>query len=164
MNDQTNKSTMFVCLDFGGANCTYIETNEDHIDETDDLNSWFVDKGPSEDDAVAWAEKYLTVVFDGELDDPEKFQSIKAIGIYGPNFVEIGDVAPSMSGFAVYLEVEADNDLSEEELEDIFHLVIPVIESDNAVVAFTEFDDYSVLLEGPSDGVRPINVIWQQAE
>lgn len=60
----------------------------------------------------------------------------------------------------MYLAVEADSDLSEEELEDIFHLVIPVIESDNARVAFTEFDDYSVLLEAPSNGVRPVKVFW----
>ena len=60
----------------------------------------------------------------------------------------------------MYLEVEAEYDLSEEELDDIFHVVIPVIESDNAIVAFTEFDEYSVLLEAPSSNVRPVNVIW----
>jgi len=164
MSYVTNKNKQYVCLDFGGANCTYIETEEDHFDEEGDLNSWFAGKGISEDNAVDWAVKNLTVIFDGNLDDPEKFKSIKAIGIYGPNVVEIGDGAPSMSGFAVYLEVSSDSDLSEEELEDIFHLVIPIIESDNTIVAFTEFDDYSVLLEAPSDGVRPVNVIWPEVE
>lgn len=164
MIDESNKKKYYVCLDFGGANCTYIEIDEDHLDEEDDLNSWFAEKGMSEDDALGWATKNLTVIFDGDLDDPEKFKSIKAIGIYGPNVVELGDGAPSISGFAVYLEVEADSDLSEEELEDIFHLVIPVIESDNAIVAFTEFEDYSVLLEAPSNDVRPVNVIWSKVE
>ncbi|MFD1510716.1 hypothetical protein [Lacimonas salitolerans] len=160
MSDDSNKNKQYVCLDFGGANCTYIETNEDHLDEEEDLNAWFAENGISEDDAVGWATKSLTVIFDGDLDDPEKFKSIRAIGIYGPNAVEVGDGIPSISGFAVYLEVEADSGLSEEELEDIFHLVIPVIEINNARVAFTEFNDYSVLLEAPSDGVRPVNVIW----
>lgn len=164
MSDEADKNKQYVCLDFGGATCTYIETDEDHFDEEDELNSWFAEKGISEDGAVDWAAKHLTIIFDGDLDDPEKFKSIKAIGIYGPNVVEIGDGAPSMSGFAVYLEVESDTDLSEEELEDIFHLVIPVIKSDNTIVAFTEFDDYSALLEAPSEGVLPVNVIWPEVE
>ena len=164
MADELHKNKQYVCLEFGGANCTYIETDEDHLDEEDDLNSWFAEKGLAGDDAVGWATKNLTVIFDGDLDSPEKFKSIKAIGIYGPNVVEIGDGAPSISGFSVYLEVEADSDLSEEELEDIFHLLIPVIESDNAIVAFTEFEDYSVLLEPPSDGVRPVKIVWPEVD
>lgn len=164
MIDESEKNKQYVCLDFGGANCTYIETHDEHLDEEGDLKSWFAEKGISEDDTVGWAAKHLTVIFDGDLDDPEKFKSIKAIGIYGPKVVEIGDGFPSMSGFAVYLEVEADSYLSEEELEDIFHLVIPVFQIDNATVAFTEFYDYSVLLEAPSDGVRPVNVIWPVVE
>lgn len=160
MSDGSNKNKQYVCLDFGGANCTYIETDEDHFDEEDDLNSWFAENGISEDNALGWATKNLTVIFDGDLDAPEKFKSIKAIGIYGPNAVEIGDGVAAISGFAVYLEVEADRDLSKEELDDIFHVVIPVIESNKAIVAFTEFEEYSVLLEAPSSGVRPVNVIW----
>lgn len=161
---ETYSNTRYVCLDFGGANCTYIETDENHLDEEDDLSAWFVDQEISEDDAVSWATKNLTVTFDGDLDDPEKFKSIKAIGVYGPNFVEIGEGSCSISGFAVYLEVEVDDEITEEEFEDIFHVVIPVIESNNGRVAFTEFDDYSILLEAPSNGVRPINVIWPGVE
>ena len=161
MMNEENKQIQYVCLDFGGANCTYIEVDDGVLDEEEDLNAWFIEKGLSGDDLLEWAAARFTVIFDGDLDNPEKFKSIRAISVYGPNIIEIGDYAPSMSGFAVYLEVEADNDLTEEELEDIFHTIIPVIEHDGAVVAFTEFDDYSVLFEKPSDGVRPINVVWE---
>lgn len=164
MSNGPIKNTQYICLDFGGANCTYIETSEDYFDVEDDLRSWFAEKSMSEDNAASWAAKHLTVIFDGDLDGPEKFNSITAVGVYGPNVVELDDGVPSMSGFSVYLEVEADRDLSEEELEDLFHLVIPVIQSDTATVAFTEFDDYSALLETPSDGVRPINVVWPKFE
>ena len=160
MLNEVNQNIQYVCLDFGGANCTYIEVDDRFLDEEEDLNAWFVKKGLSGDDLLKWAAAHINVVFDGDLDNPENFQSIKAIGVYGPNIIEIGDCAPSISGFAVYLEVEAAGDLTEGELEDIFHTLIPVIEHDGAIVAFTEFDDYSVLFEKPSDGVRPINVVW----
>jgi hypothetical protein len=161
MSDEATRK-QYVCLDFGGANCTYIETDEDHLDQEKDLNLWFAKRGLSGDGVLDWGAERLTVIFDGDLDNPEKFKSIKAIGIYGPKIFEIGSGGPSMSGFAVYLEVEADNDLSEEELEDIFHLIIPVVEDENAIVAFTEFDDYSVLFEEPTVGVRSINVFWPE--
>ncbi len=157
---ESNEKIQHVCLDFGGATCTYIEDGEDWLDEEEDLNAWFVERGLSGDDLSEWATKSFSVIFDGDLDNPEKFGAIKAIGVYGPNIFEVVDGAPQMSGFAVYLTVEADNDLNEEELEDIFHTLIPVIEHDDAVVAFTEFDDYSVMFEKPGDGVRPIDVVW----
>lgn len=164
MSDKSNTKKQYVCLDFRGAKCTYIETDEDFLDQEDDFNSWFAEKGISEVDALGWAKKNLTVIFDGNLDNPEKFKFIKAIGIYGPNFFGIGKGAPSISKFAVYLEVEGYSELSEEELEDIFHSVIPVIESDNSIVAFTEFENYSVLFEAPTTDVRPVNVIWPKVE
>lgn len=57
MCDESNKNKQDVCLDFGGANCTYIETNDDHLDEEEDINAWFAKNGISEDDAVDWAKK-----------------------------------------------------------------------------------------------------------
>jgi hypothetical protein len=164
MSDRSECITQYVCLNFGGADCTYIETSEDYLDDEDDLTSWFAERGISDGDLADWASKNLTVIFDGEMDDKRKFESIKAVGVYGPNVFEKDQGAPTMSGFAVYLEVESVRILSEEELEDIFHLIVPVIEEEEVTIAFTEFYDYSVLQEVSSDGVRPVNVIWTGSE
>lgn len=152
----------FACLNFGGAICTYIEEGEEHFDDEEKLTLWFQDKSISENDLFAWVAKHLTVIFDGELDKPDKFNSIKAIGLYGPNLFGIDEGPPLLSGFSVYLEVKSDGVLSEDDLEDIFHLMIPVIQFENTTVAFTEFDDHSVFLEEMGEGVRPISVVWPE--
>ena len=158
--------TQLVCLDYGGATCTYIETAGAHIDEQESLRLWLKEKALSPEELHAWATNNLTVVFDGDLDNPENFKKIKAIGLYGPNIVDLSEGSLSLSGFSVHLEVEYESDIqfSEEDFEDIFHLIIPVIKDSNSTVAFTEFVDYSVIIEDANINIRPISVNWETPE
>jgi hypothetical protein len=158
MSEPTAKQS--VCLDFGGAYCTYIEVSGAHLDEEEDLNSWFEEKILSGHSWTTWAENHLTVIFDGQLDQPEKFKSVKATGIYGPKLFEFNDSSAFLSGFAVYLDIYSEDQLSEEEIEDLFHMMIPVIHDTDTIVAFTEFENYTVLFEKPDNIVRPISVEW----
>lgn len=162
MSDEI-KNKLCVCLDFGGASCTYIETDGSHIDQESEITSWIVNLGLARESLLDWATAHLSVLFDGFLDNPEKFHSIKAIGIYGPSVFEVSGGSPLISHFSIYLEVEASDVLCEDDLEDIFHIIIPVIKYDKVIVAFTEFHEYSALLEEPREGAREINVVWSQA-
>jgi hypothetical protein len=158
MSEPTTKQS--VCLDFGGAYCTYIEVAGDHLDEEEYIISWFEEKILSGHSWTTWAENHLTVIFDGQLDQPEKFKSIKATGIYGPKLFEINNGSALLSGFSVYLDIVSEDELSEEDIEDLFHMIIPVIHDSDTIVAFTEFEDYSVLFERQDDSARLISVDW----
>lgn len=158
--DCESNTTQIVCLDYGGAICTYIETSEIHIDEQEELEIWFQQNGPSLDKLFNWAKKNLTVIFDGNLDQPDNFRSIQAIGIRGPNAVDFSNGSIMLSGFSVYVTVEVENCLSEDDFEDIFHLIIPTIRDKECTIAFTEFFDYSVISEEPSMDTRLISEKW----
>lgn len=158
MREPTAKQS--VCLDFGGAYCTYIEVAGAHLDDEKDLMSWFEEKILSGHSWTTWAENHLTVIFDGQLDQPEKFKSVKATGIYGPKLFEFNNGSAFLSSFAVYLDIYSEDQLSEEEIEDLFHMMIPVIHDTDTIVAFTEFENYTILLETPDSSVRPISVEW----
>lgn len=45
MMDEANQKIQYACLNFGGANCTYIEVDDRFLDEEEDLKAWFVKKG-----------------------------------------------------------------------------------------------------------------------
>jgi hypothetical protein len=158
--DCESSSIQIVCLDYGGAICTYIETSEIHIDEQEDLEIWFEQSGPSHEKLFDWAKKNLTVIFDGNLDQPDNFRSIQAVGIRGPNAVDLSNGSIMLSGFSVYVTVEVEKCLSEDDFEDIFHLIIPAIRDKESTIAFTEFFDYSVIFEEPSMDTLSISEKW----
>lgn len=152
-----------ICLDFGGAYSTYIESGDDWIDDPEEMEAWFSQKGLSEDELTDWATERLTVIFDGEMDCPENFKSIKVTGIYGPNLFSV-DGGLTLTGFSIYCSVETTRELDDEELEDLFHSIVPVIKDGDTVIGFTEFDDYSLIEDVQDETVRAIEVNWPDTD
>jgi hypothetical protein len=86
-----DSDAQLVCLNFGLAQVTLIEDDEDLLIEDLDDISEFRFSGTDSMDLNAlydWVKNKINVDFGGDLDDPDKFSSITAVGIYGPRFAE----------------------------------------------------------------------------
>ena len=131
--------TQIVSMFIGSMEIGYVETrNGEWLDEEADikkfcksLNAWEVKQG-------------LGLVFDGCLDSPEKFTSIELVSVNEESSVKCNRRGLEVSDFSFVLEVTSESGLDEEELEDLFHIVIPKVEIHGAKIGFTDFSDYEV--------------------
>ena len=118
------------CLSFDLMFPSYVKTaneDEDWIDDPDELGAYrFEGTDELEADALTeWVKKHMTIQFDGGLDDPNAFESIKVVKMYGPDACEYSDEGLIVSGACFYLEVGTKQEINEDQLEDIFHIIIP---------------------------------------
>ena len=131
--------TQIVSMFIGSMEIGYVETrNGEWLDEEVDikkfcknLNAWEVKEG-------------LGLAFDGCLDSPEKFTSIDLVLVNEESNVKCNRRGLEVSDFSFVLEVTSESGLDEEELEDLFHIVIPKVEIHGAKIGFTDFSDYEV--------------------
>lgn len=162
--DGSDAEAVQVCLTFGAITTTYFENTDGDWVEGEELEDFhFAETEDLDSDALKkWCSEKLQVEFDGDLDEPDAFSSIKALKLYGPDVAEYGSSGLTIEGLSIYLSVTSPDDLSDENLEDLFHLVVPIIETDEGKMGFTDFEEYEATLENaPSDG-KALSVVWNR--
>ncbi len=110
---------------------------------------------------VAFA-KNVTVEFDGDLDDPDKFNKIQLTGFEGPGQNTAEDC--SFGDFTIYgiasISDDYEDDDEEELLEDIFHALAINLSVNNYTIDFGNWEEYSVSLEACPATATPLSVQW----
>ena len=144
------------CLTFGSMRLSYIETADgDWIDDPEELEAYRCPgtEDLDSDQLVEWCHQNMTLDFDGDLDDPEVFSTIKAIKLYGPSFAEYGEDGLLLEGTSFYIHVAGPDEITEDNLEDLFHLIVPTLSFAGTKVGFTEFEEYEAFFEdAPEEG------------
>ena len=151
-----------VCLDIGIMEPKYIETSEgDWLEEYDEIDSFELEGMPlgDEDRLAEFCAQHLEIIFDGDLDEPDNFFTIKAVELVGPKFAKI-ETGLILTDLSIYFHVEGKTDLDEEDFEDIFHLIEPTLSTEAFSIAYGDFSDYSASIEeAPGDGI-PLSTEW----
>lgn len=153
-------NTYQVCLNIGMMMPVWAETSEgEWIDEQETLSQI---RPIEESELTKACHDNLELTFDRDLDNPENFRSITAASLYGPKFAEYDESAGiNISDTSFYLEVESESELTEDDIEDLFHLIEPVLEFDEARIAFGDFEDYSAAFEEIPEEGRKLNSKWE---
>ena len=147
-----------ICLSFDEIRLTSIELeNGEWIEEAEQLIEHKF-SGTEEMDSEALTKFVATNIgleFDGDLDEPELFEKVTATSIYGPGYAAYDDDGMVVSDISIYLEVSSTEELEEDQLEDLFHVVVPIITADEMTYRFTEFESYEAIFEdAPEEGKR----------
>lgn len=155
-------TTYSVCLDIGIMEPKYIETVDgDWLEEYEEIENFEL-KGVPLDDEEALAKfcaQNLKIIFDGDLDEPDNFTVIKAVELVGPKFAKI-EASIILTDLSVYFHVEGKAGLSEEDFEDIFHLIEPTLSTESFSIAYGDFSDYSTSFEEtPGEGIA-LCTVW----
>lgn len=149
-----------ICLDIGLMEIKYIETPEgEWIDDYDELNTFSFSQIFDSSDILNDCINNISLTFDGDLDDPSIFESIKAVAVHGPRFI-VEDSALSLSDVSFYFQIQSTSDLDIDTLEDLIHLIEPVIEKNGHTIAFGEFMDWSVDFDDDYTNTKPLNIEW----
>jgi hypothetical protein len=149
-------------LDIGLMDIKYIETPvDDWIDDEEELLEFDFTQLFGSDDKVQFCADNISVLFDGDLDDPALFSKIKAVGVSGPRYI-VEDSILTLSDVCFYFDIESETELDEENFEDLIHLIEPVIESKGYTIAYGDFSDWSAELEDMPSDTKPLNIEWAQ--
>lgn len=149
-------------LDIGLMDIKYIETpDDDWIDDEEELLEFDFTQLFGSDDKVQFCTDNISVLFDGDLDDPALFSKIKAVGVSGPRYI-VEDSILTLSDVCFYFDIESETELDEENFEDLIHLIEPVIESKGYTIAYGDFSDWSAELEDMPSDTKPLNIEWAQ--
>jgi len=118
--------------------------------------------GMQGDMLICWISRHMNIVFDGDLDNPENFSKVKIIGLYGPSSVKYTSDGLALSDLSIY--IEAETSLSEDdidELEDIFHLIVPIIKSKEGEMEMTEWESYNIeIVEELPSNLQFVEASW----
>jgi len=108
--------------------------------------------------------EYIAYGDSGELDEPGKFAAISAKGVHGPRYSNYSEEGLLLSDLSIYLEVKTEDNLEEDELDDLFHLVVLTIDDGASSSQYTEFENYSAEIEDelPSE-MKLISVEWKNS-
>jgi hypothetical protein len=162
-NDGGNILKIQVLLSIGEAELTMVEGDDDLLlEDYDELQSF---KFPgtenyNSEEFSQWLSKHISVWFDGDLDEPEKFKSIKYVGSSGPESFSDGECL-KLANIGLFFDIELNVEIiDEDELEDIFHLAVIVLQVDGISAEFRELSDYSaeVSTEDPANYCEKVNV------
>ena len=146
------------CLDIGFMQLKYVETPEgDWIDDPEDLTSFRLD---FVGDLVELCRTNLTVLFDGDLDSPELYEKIEAAWLYGPRSAEYNEGGLAISRASFYFNVEAREELTEDQLEDLVHVIEPCLSYGGYVMAFGDFQEFTVSFEDIPDEGTALKSEW----
>jgi hypothetical protein len=152
-----------VCLSFDSITSTYVETNDgDWIDEEDDLSAYRFE-GTSELDSAsltAWCNTNINLEFDGDLDDPDVFSAIEAVKVCGPTLAEYSPEGLVLENVSFYLSVTPLEDIDESNLDDLFHVSVPILSLNGSKMAFTEFEDYEASFEEVPNEGKSLSTSW----
>lgn len=152
-----------ICLDFGGLLPTMVETKDgDFLEDIDDIGAFRFDGFPElSEEFEEVVRRSFEIEFDGDLDRPELFREIKLTALHGPSYIGYDDDGLNLSKVAVYMEVIATEEgLEEGDLEDIFHLIRPVVKIGGDSYYLGEFSEYSVIFEEPEKDMLPLSGSW----
>ena len=118
------------------------------------------------DTSVSSFRDSVSIVFDGDLDNPDLFQSIQIKGFTGPSVASPSDY--SFGNFAIYgqARLSDEHDPSEVEtvLEDILHAIVITASLNDYSVDFGNWEEYSITLEDCPAEMLPRSVEWSAAE
>lgn len=148
--DSESSAANLVSLTFGMAIPSMVEDSEDLLLEPGDGIAEFRFEGTESLDSDAlskWVFEHIDLLFDGDLDEPEKFKAIRCVGIgkFGESDADYDeDQGLVLSDIEVFIEIiPTGNPLEEDELEDLFHLVVLRVKQNEIEMTYTEFEDYS---------------------
>ena len=149
-------TTYSVCLDIGIMEPKYIETADgDWLEEYEEIENFELKGVPldDEEELAKFCAQNLKIIFDGDLDEPDNFTVIKAVELVGPKFAKI-EASIILTDLSLYFHIEGKAGLSEEDFEDIFHLIEPTLSTEGFSIAYGDFSDYSTSVEeAPGDGI-----------
>jgi hypothetical protein len=147
-------------LDIGLMDIKYIETpDDDWIDDEEELLEFDFTQLFGSDDKAQFCNDSISLLLEGDLDDPEIFSKIKAVGVSGPKHI-VEDSILTLSDVCFYFDIESETELDEENFEDLIHLIEPVIESKGYTIAYGDFSDWSAGLEDMPSDTKPLNIEW----
>jgi len=160
---------IIVKLNFGSAYPTLLMGDDDLLLEPGDgIEEYrFPDTEElSNEELSSWVFDHVEVSFDGDLDDPSVFESIQAVGIasfadYNANYDDSRGLV--MSDVSVFLKIKTTEDeLSADSLDDLFHLLVLIVQKDDIQMQFTEFEDYSAEeVSSIDEEIKHIDVLWE---
>ena len=149
-----------LALDIGLMDIKYIETpDDDWIDDEEELLEFDFTQLYGSEDKAQFCSSNISVLFEGDLDDPSLFSKIKAVGVSGPKHI-VEDSIIALSDVCFYFVIESETELDEENFEDLIHLIEPVIEFEGYTIAYGDFSDWSVDLEDVQSDTKPLNIEW----
>lgn len=154
-------NTFEVCLSFGELTASYVEPDDGEWIEEEAL-AFFRFEGTEELDPSSlerWCKSNIDLEFDGDLDDPDVFESIKAVKVNGPNVAEYGDDGLILEDVSFYLTVTSSEELDESQLDDLFHITVPTLNSKGMKMAFTDFESYEASFEEVPDEGKDLSAI-----
>lgn len=149
-------------FNIGLMDIKYIETPDDEwIEDYEELREFdFAQLFGSEDKTHFCSDK-ISVLFDGDLDDPSLFSKIKAVGVSGPKYI-VEESILTLSDVCFYFVIESEFELDIENFEDLIHLIEPVIEFEGHTIAYGDFSDWSVDLEDVPSSAKELNILWEK--
>jgi len=151
-----------VVLDIGLMDIKYIETPDgDWVDDEEGLLEFDFTKLFGSNDKAQFCNNNISLLFEGDLDDPEIFSKIKAVGVSGPRHI-VEDSILTLSDVCFYFDIESETELDEEDFEDLIHLIERVIESKGYTIAYGDFSDWGAKLEDMPSDIKPLNIEWTQ--
>jgi len=162
-NDGDSMSKIRVLLNVGVAEMTMVEGSDDLLLEDYDELQNFKFPGTenyNSEEFSQWISKHISVWFDGDLDEPEKFKSIRYVGSSGPESFN-DDECLTLANIGLFFDIELNAEIiDEDELEDIFHLAVFVLQVEGITAEFRELSDYSaeVSTEDPKNYCEEVNV------
>jgi hypothetical protein len=163
-SDKTDgNNAVSVCLSFDSIKATYIETKDgDWIDEIDDLSAYRFE-GTAELDPSSlgnWCNTNIDLEFDGDLDDPDVFTTIKAVKVCGPTIAEYSPEGLILESVSFYFLVTGVEDIDDSNLDDLFHISVPILSFNGSKMAFTEFEEYEASFEEVPNEGKDISTLW----
>ena len=157
-----------VKLSFGMAIPTMVEDEQDEgllLEAGDGIEEFRFDGTDSMDENALsqWVYDHFDLIFDGDLDDPERFKSIRCVGVAefgGADAVYDDEQGLVLSDLELYMNVVgAEGELDEAALEDLFHLLVLRVKLGPAEMTYSEFEDYSAeVVEAVTGEFKPLKL------
>jgi len=150
---------------------TDIETTDGDIVELDDALQYSLDPDLDLAASTSRLNSGIEAIFDGDLDNPDAFESIKLTAISIGNCCVAGKGGDcdenSISGIDIYADAILSDDFDDDEdeaLEDILHaLVLKYEDSSGNVATFMNWESYGVEIDDDiPDDARKIDVNWDK--
>jgi len=138
----------------------YIETPDgEWVDDYGELEAFPFEDVFQTDDILNQCSNSIKLTFNGDLDNPSLFDTITAVGVDGPKFI-VEDSILSLSDTRFYFKVKSTKDLDIESLEDLIHLIEPIIEKDGYTIAFGDFSDWAIDFDDEVSCSRELYIKW----
>jgi hypothetical protein len=93
-------------------------------------------------DFSLWMSEHITVVFDGDLDDPSCFSEIEVVGISVPSQTAYTSAGLS-TDLTLYLNVTpSEGEVDDEMIDDLFHLIVFEVDFEDYSITLSNFEGY----------------------